>query len=523
MKQYVIHASGTWAATVRTIGNIIFFGSCMLAIPFFSMLFFQHEAEDSYSKRFKRLIINEFKKDGIDISGKNYPAELELPEWCKKWDGSSKTIAFHYRDINLQLPSIVCKDFNNAKNTDRLLYVFSFITLIFTLLLMLTIGGLGLLAYRNRESLFRFFKPGLYLSQVGTILLLIANCALIISRIYSGNHDIEGVIAMSIIALGIIAYITYQSFRPVRPSGGYYVGKILSKEDQPELWNYIATIANNLGATPPDTIIIGFEPTFFVTEVPINIIDAQAVSHIQGRSLFLSLPYCRLLTKDELTSIIGHEIGHFTGEDTRWSQKFYPIYAHAENTILSLKSMYKNMPKVFFIITLLVFIPSYVFMKFFMTIFEGAEKKINRQRELEADSIGAKITTNETSAMALVRTYLYFHVFDMVKKMLIHTCLRAEIPTNIVEEFTTLCKSMGEIPSLKESLDREIFTHPTDTHPPLHDRLKALGIKLDDVYSKAHAIPSHPASSLFLQAEELEQELTRLEAQCIIQAAQAQQ
>ena len=47
-----------------------------------------------------------------------------------------------------------------------------------------------------------------------------------------------------------------------------------------------------------------------------------------------------ILTKDELTSIIGHELAHFSGEDTEYALKFNPI-------IFSLKQKFASFDKGF--------------------------------------------------------------------------------------------------------------------------------------------------------------------------------
>jgi Zn-dependent protease with chaperone function len=164
----------------------------------------------------------------------------------------------------------------------------------------------------------------------------------------------------------------------------------------------------------------------------------------------------------------------------------------------------------------MVFMPSYIVMKFFLNIFESAEKKISRERELHADTIGAGITSKESCAIALVKIYRYDMIFDLMERNLVQACIKAQIPSNIVSWFSHACKELVDTPELRASLNKEQIKHPTDTHPPLLDRLHALHVKLDNVYHEAHTIPSHPAASLFVDREALEEELTTIEAQKVI-------
>lgn len=95
--------------------------------------------------------------------------------------------------------------------------------------------------------------------------------------------------------------------------------------DAPELHGFVRDLANKLGSTPPKNIVVGLEPNFFVTNADVySLVDRQLLN---DETLFVSAPLSRLMTKDELAAVIGHELGHFRGEDTVYSMKFAPVYA----------------------------------------------------------------------------------------------------------------------------------------------------------------------------------------------------
>ncbi|MDF5818220.1 M48 family metalloprotease [Pseudomonas aeruginosa] len=51
--------------------------------------------------------------------------------------------------------------------------------------------------------------------------------------------------------------------------------------------------------------------------------------HLEGRSLYLSLPLLGLLDRAELSAVIAHELAHFAGRDAHYSLRFLPIYQGA--------------------------------------------------------------------------------------------------------------------------------------------------------------------------------------------------
>lgn len=483
------------------------FAFLMLLVPCINL--FLLSGHEEYARGFKKHVIKELKKKNIDISWSKYPQALELSSLCKQWDGHS---AHTYAIVNNEpyaIPSTTCKKYEQARLIDRITHTIALMTLIFTLTLIILLLIMGFLARRSREYLFRFFKPGLYLSQISTILLTVANIACLMLYYYSSGTGAGPIAIIGVFAFVAIVLICYQSFKSVHLEPRYVWGKTATKTGQPRLWAYIESIARHLNTTPPDTIIVGIDPTFYVTEAPLIEYDGETEKSIEGKSLYLSLPYCTVLSKDELASIIGHEMGHFVGEDTIWSQKFFPIYQSTENMIDSLGSSFSMMPRIF---SLAAFAPSYIFMKFFLRVFETAEKKMSRERELHADFLGMQVANKEAQATALVKTYRYHPVFGFMDNYLLDACMKAAIPSNIVSWFSETARDLPDLPEIKASLNTDISEHPTDTHPPLLDRLRAIGVTLDDVYDRSHVIPVEPAASLFDNAQKLEEELTAIEA-----------
>ncbi|HET7472426.1 MAG TPA: M48 family metallopeptidase, partial [Candidatus Limnocylindrales bacterium] len=182
-------------------------------------------------------------------------------------------------------------------------------------------------ATRNRRLL-SWFRPFLViLLLVLTILVLldgalVAAAAYIAESVYTnGVHPFVmfGIgVAVLVGASGVLrAAVTMGRVRPTEVTG-----LALDRERDGPLFELVDDVAARVGAAGPDQIIAGLDPTFFVTEAPV----AAADGTYRGRTLFLSVPFIRILSRSELIAVIGHELGHFRGSDTLYSQRFYPVY-----------------------------------------------------------------------------------------------------------------------------------------------------------------------------------------------------
>ena len=189
------------------------------------------------------------------------------------------------------------------------------------------------------------------------------------------------------------------------------IGTVVTPETQPALWAFVRAIAETIGAVPPKQIILGLEPTFYATAADIMLVGAKRaaaeqtepsnqtmIEHLQisGETMFLSLPLMRLLSKGQLSAVIGHELGHFKGLDTAYTLEFVPVYRgvmHALSVTSSVsgESFYGRM----------ITSPATTILKFYLSEFTKTEREISRERELEADKVGARASSPD----ALVRRW----------------------------------------------------------------------------------------------------------------------
>lgn len=455
-----------------------------------------------YEKQYENTMIQIIKeKRGIDIKGNEQLLnKIKLARVCTEnnLDSAFSSVCGVYGGLNT-LTSV------------------SIATLIFTLLVFIFIKFLGLLSQKSRNLLFYLFRPGLFISQICAAILVVANAGIIVFSIYFAESFYVGKVHIFLIGgLGFVAALAavsvfIKSLTPIKAVETRVFGKILSKNNYQTVWNFIELLAQQVGTPSPDTIIVGMDPTFFVTESKVICIDGE----VTGRTLFISLPFCRAMSIKELSAIIGHEMGHFIGQDTRWSKRFYPIYRGAIETIISLKySGGENG------LAQLAFFPALIFMSIFIAAFEKSEKAISRQRELNADSVGVRITSKEDMASALVKAHIYQHVWNFTLDKMKEALSGGQQIINVSNFFSGVCETLPH-DFMKDDVGKSHTSHPTDSHPPLSVRLNSMGIALDEVYSNGiNCADSEKAIVLIDNAEPIEKELSELEHYKLAQSGQ---
>ena len=376
------------------------------------------------------------------------------------------------------------------------------ITATITMLLLLWIWWAGQRSRRDRRALLNLFKPGTYVVLCLTVGFVIVHTVLFISALLYIPFLAQLILLGGIGALIAVFQIVRLLFAFQKDKALVVDGERLEDATAPELRRLIADVARSVGTEAPDNILAGINPTFFVTEMPVQSDHRE----YHGRSLYLSVPLCRVLTENELKSILGHELAHFHGQDTEFSRRFYPIYRRAQSTLEVVSRTAQSVGGGGWVL-----VPAVWLLSFYLESFSVAEAAISRQRELAADEIGARMSGAREFGVALMKVIRYEDVWEQVYKDLLNgeedrtsTALPGELFQKLAE------KHILEVDREKEvrKLETETLEHPTDSHPPLQERLTALGLSTAELYEASSTVrPARSAVVLLPRPESLERQL----------------
>jgi Zn-dependent protease with chaperone function len=372
------------------------------------------------------------------------------------------------------------------------------------LILLVVIRFAGSAAKTNRSLLLSLFEPGLYLTAVLLIGLVAVHAALAIAAIYYGEAALLGrihggvIVAIGLGALLGVAALIPNVFSLISKAETFVLGTEITRKQAPELWQRVEEIANQLGALHPQHVVVGLDLNFFVTEADVVCQSGK----LSGRTLYCSLPFCRILNKEEFSAVIGHELGHYKGLDTQFSQKFFPIYRGTTSAIASLQETGGEDSKI------IPLLPAIAVLSYFLECFSVAESRISRVRELAADQEGATITHPASLASALVKLHAFAGTWEQVRQAAVSAIHDGKALVNASKTYAEVIAG-GINADVFNGIGEAHLSHPTDSHPPLAIRLDALKTNIKDLSVAALSIrPTAAAIELFADVEKVEESIS---------------
>ena len=350
--------------------------------------------------------------------------------------------------------------------------------------------------------------------------LTILYAVLGMAAIYYGESALIGRVHFGIMfglaifaVVGVVALVKAQ-LSCVKKAETFELAQRIELERNKALGAFVMELAGKMAAQMPNTVIAGLAPNFYVTEADVVCLNGR----LSGRTMYVSLPLCRMLNLEELKAVLAHELAHYKGLDTRFSQRFYPIYRGASQGLMNLASGLSEKGGA----GQVVLLPALTALGYFLNSFSEAEREISRERELTADAEAARVGGSHYLASALVKLHAFSGVWPAIRQGMKEALENGKAYTNASALFETIVNDIDKEEALS-GVSEEGPPHPTDTHPPLTERLRNLNLRIDDVIDDARKTkPEHAAIELFADGEELEGELTNAEQAIMIRTGEAQ-
>lgn len=239
-------------------------------------------------------------------------------------------------------------------------------------------------------------------------------------------------------------------------------GEVLDPAEAPELWRELKRVADQVGTTTPDNVVVGIDANFFVTEHPLTV----AGQTLRGKTLFVSLAMLKALAGAEAAAILAHEFAHFSGNDTYYSRRIGPLL-HRFNHYL--QALHEAGPAAR---------PVFSFALMLRTLYEVSVMKLSRAREFRADAIAVAAVSSQAAGDALVRSLAYSAYRRRIEQDLFDAQAAHEhvdIGHRLAAGFREFAPGFADARELREATT----AHPFDSHPTLEQRLRAIGRPTD--------------------------------------------
>lgn len=246
------------------------------------------------------------------------------------------------------------------------------------------------------------------------------------------------------------------------------IGHNISEQQAAGLWQWVRNLAEKINAVVPDNIVVGMEECFYVTANSVQLVDGE---HLTGNTLYFPVIYSRFMNEEEIAAIVGHELGHFTGQDTQYSLRFIPLYSSLQNSLeqVAIKALDNSW------IDNIVIYPSLYIGNYFLKSLDETVNYWSRIREHAADVVGAKASSASAFSGALLRICA---LSDDINQQ-IHRLYQGKFNDLDLAATTFQLLKSREAIDVKAQLENTI-THPLDSHPPTNLRIKALNVPIDD-------------------------------------------
>jgi Zn-dependent protease with chaperone function len=343
---------------------------------------------------------------------------------------------------------------------------------------------------RSRDKFARYFPTIVRGALFALVGLLALQGSLTLLTAYDLATASQGSRFMLLLAAGgfgflFAAFLVLNEGRKLfEPPAISVTGVEVNEHRLPELRARVNWLAARLNAKAPDRIVLGLEPTCFVTSAAISLRGQETQAPAQT-TMFLSTLALRVLDEDEIDAVLGHELGHFRGGDLAFSQRFAPAYLSLTRALESVGIDHEGDPAW----VVLPILPAVATLSGMMYVLHRAVSGISRRRELEADRAAVEVTPVTALVTALIKMQAVSPYWDNARRENAAVVSQGRFRRNLAMDYLQGVRNLVQNTRGSDAavmLAESRTAHPLDTHPTLFERAQALDVHLGSVVASCY-------------------------------------
>jgi len=429
-------------------------------VPIVSLAFFSH-AQATFDARMRDSILSQIRSDSkmSEIERRQAIAFFEATPISSLMD-------------NEEFAATVNAETRFHYTTFRWMVRLSALSILSGVVVFLLAGLCVLLSLRSQLVQYLSLSVGWHVLRIyGALQALVQGVLLValsfwVTALWFNVYIPKLIFVIGLLVLVAVAAVIAAIFK--KPHSDFVVqGKVLEKDTSMPLWDELKEICAKVGTAQPDQVIAGIDDNFFVTEQPV-IVDGKTY---RGRTLFVSLSLLKQLQGAEADAVLAHEMAHFSGQDTVYSKKIAPLLLRYDNYLQALHDG-------------VVTLPIYYFMLCFRAFYQLSLGRLSRQREFRADRIAVETMSPHNLAGALLRVAAYSKYRIRVEDELFRQEQALEA-ANVSERIEKGFHEYAARFAAEPEIGNLATAHPFDSHPPLSQRLEAIGVPLESDAAQA--------------------------------------
>lgn len=370
-------------------------------------------------------------------------------------------------------------------------------TLVAGVVVLLAIAGLGALAFGNRKLQYRSFVVGWRLMMLASAAAVVVQGAALVwlsfwvTAFFFNKYFVKLILIAGVLALGAVWLVLRKIFQRVELDNTVE-GELVVEADAPLLWRRIRHMAARLKTAPPDHLVAGIDTNFFVTETPLTV----GGKTLQGRSLFVSIPLLRVLSLQEADAVLGHELAHFRGGDTRNSALLGPKLQQYDHYMYALGQGGLAW----------VVVP---FMQLYRMVFQLALSRDSRAREFKADRTAAKLVSPQGIVQSLIKIAAYDHYRSNTERRLFESDRQLNGALGIAQTVAQGLHPYAASDDFFDDMRTAHIPHPFDSHPPIAQRMRHVGhvVQPDDYGAIVRQTPTSTWADEIIRSTAIEERL----------------